>query len=321
MIPYILKIGSFELRFYSIMIIIGLLITIFMARKRAKQLGYKPDIIENLIIIIFITALIGARLYYVIFKWNFYQANPFEIIAVWHGGLAIHGGVIGGAIGCVIASLFLKMKPAFIADVIAPWLILAQGLGRFGNFANGEAHGVPTITPPSVIFRIKPVFTDFWNTALSALHLENTPENVSKILEIIKNPQNAVIHFQNHNYLLKEYVPWGISFPSTFMPPAYLDFGTLPVHPTFFYEMILNFIAAAILYRFWRKDKWIATGGIFGLYLIFYGIIRGFVTFFRADDLMFGMLRAPHVASIIFIVIGLILFIRGRRIEQKSSLQ
>ncbi len=312
MMPYLFKIGNFELRIYSLMIITGLLICIFMAGRKMVKMGYKKEYLENMIIVVFIAALIGARIYYVIFSWEYYKDNPLEIFAVWHGGLAIHGGVIMGLIAALIYSHYLKIKVMLFGDLIAPWLILGQGLGRLGNFANGEAHGVPVITPPEIIFRLKPVFTDFWTSVLYTFNLNSTPENVSKLNEIAKN--GAEVTFQGKVYELKEYVPWGISFTDKYMPAAYRDFGTLAVHPTFFYEMILTFTAAAIMYYFWRNSKNISTGLIFGIYLVSYGLIRGFVTMFRADDLMLGFIRAPHVASLAFIFIGIFLIIRAKKI-------
>ena len=316
MMPYLFKIGNFELRIYSLMIIIGLLICIVMAGRKMVKMGYKKEYLENMIIVVFIAALIGARIYYVIFSWEYYKDNPLEIFAVWHGGLAIHGGVIMGFIAALIYSHYLKIKVMLFGDLIAPWLLFGQGLGRLGNFANGEAHGVPTITPPDIIFQFKPVFIDFWNTVLNTFNLSNTPESVSKLNDIVK--QGAEVTFQGKVYELKEYVPWGISFTDKYMPAAYRDFGTLAVHPTFFYEMILNFTAATIMYYFWRNSRNISTGLIFGIYLVSYGLIRGFVTMFRADDLMLGFIRAPHAASLAFICAGIFLIIRAKKILKED---
>ena len=311
MMPYLLQIGSFELRYYSLMYIIGLLLSIYLAKRRAKQLGVKPEIMENIIILSFMFAIIGARLYYVLFNLDYYSQDPLSAFAIWKGGLAIHGGVITGAISAVIIQRYYKIAPLFALDIMAPLMLLSQGIGRFGNFANGEAHGVPTITPPEIIFRLKPVFTEFWTTTLTTLKLENTPESISSIAMMIKG-SDIYVNFSDKAYQIKEYVPWGISFPPTYLPPAYLEFGTLPVHPTFFYEMILNFIFAGLMfYFFWRKDKYIGSGMLVGSYFISYGFIRGFITFFRADDLMWGMFRAPHVASIGFIIFGIIMVVRA----------
>lgn len=316
MMPYLFKIGNFELRIYSLMIIIGLLLTLYITRKKMEKMGYKQEYFENMIIVVFIAALLGARIYYVMFNWEYYKNDPLEIFKVWHGGLAIHGGVILGFVASVIYAHYIKIKVMFFGDLIAPWLLFGQGLGRFGNFANGEAHGVPTIIPPDIIFRLKPIFTDFWATVLNTFNLSNNPESISKLNEIVKN--GAEVTFQGRVYELKEYVPWGISFTNKYMPAAYRDFGTLPVHPTFFYEMILNFTGAFIMFLFWRNDKNISTGLIFGIYLISYGLIRAFVTMFRADDLMLGVLRAPHVASLAFVSVGIFLVIRARYILKKE---
>ena len=319
MMPYLFKIGSFELRIYSLMYIIGLLLTIYFCKRRAKSLGVKPEIMENLIIVLFISGLIGARLYYVLMKWDFYKHDLFEIFAIWHGGLAIHGGVIGGAIGVILYSARLKMRTMFTGDIIAPFLLFSQGIGRFGNFANGEAHGVPTITPPDIIFRIKPVFNEFWANTLAYLNIQNHPQALSKLNDIVAHT-NIKVPFEGKGYILREYVPWGISFTSKYMPPAYNDFGTLAVHPTFFYEMILNFIGAAILFIFWKKDKYISSGFIFGMYLVFYGVIRSVVTMFRADDLMIGFMRAPHVAGLAFVIVGAVLIILSKkRIKEQET--
>lgn len=316
MFPYIFKIGNFELRYYSLMYLLGILISIYFVKRRGKSLGLDPQKIENIILFTFLGAILGARMYYVFFKWEFYKNTPLEMFAIWHGGLAIHGGVLGGVITLFFLSKLNKFKMVTLGDLIVPFLLLSQGIGRFGNFANGEAHGVPTITPLSIIFSIKNRFPEFWANVLNILHLDNNPVSISKITSFIdSSPVN--IPFENTIYHLKYYVPWGVSFPPKYLPPAYMEFGTLPVHPTFFYEMILNFIGAFILIYLWRNDQEIGRGRLMGLYLIFYGFIRAFVTFFRADDLMIGFLRAPHLASLVMIIIGLIMVLGGKKDEQR----
>lgn len=316
MFPYIFKIGNFELRYYSLMYLLGILISIYFVKRRGKSLGFDPQKIENIILFTFIGAILGARMYYVLFKWEFYKNTPMEMFAIWHGGLAIHGGVIGGVIALFFLSRAYKLRMFALGDMIVPFLLLSQGIGRFGNFANGEAHGVPTITPLSVIFSVKNRFPEFWAAVLKTLNIDNNPVSISNIKSILEN-SSLNVNFDGFVYNLKYYVPWGISFPPKYLPPAYMEFGTLPVHPTFFYEMILNFIGAFFLIYLWKNDSEIGKGRLMGLYLIFYGLIRAFVTFFRADDLMIGFLRAPHLASLIMIIIGLIMITGGNKNEQK----
>lgn len=313
MFPYLFKIGNFELRIYSLMYLLAVVIALYFTRKKSRQIGINPNHMENILIFTFLGGILGARIYYVIFKWTYYSHFPSEIIAIWHGGLAIHGGIIGGVIAAYFAGKHYGIKLLSFGDMVMPFLLIGQAVGRFGNFANGEAHGVPTITPPSIIFKMENIFPEFWHKALSTLNLQNTPEGMNKLAAIIDKKKDILINFHGRIYELKEYVPWGISFPDTYNPPAYQEFGRLAVHPTFFYEMILNFIFAFILIYLWKKDTNIGKGFITGFYLIFYGIIRFFVSFFRADDLMIGMFRAPHVASFVMVICGLAIIAIRRR--------
>jgi phosphatidylglycerol:prolipoprotein diacylglycerol transferase len=100
-----------------------------------------------------IGGILGARIYYVIFMWKqFYAENPLEIFAIWHGGLAIHRGILGGALLAYPFSRFKKVHFFDLLDCTAPALALAQVFGRFGNFMNGDAHGVPTDLPWGIVF-------------------------------------------------------------------------------------------------------------------------------------------------------------------------
>lgn len=303
MFPYLFKIGVFELRVYSLMYIIGLLTGMYMLKKKSEYLKLSKEALENAAIICFLCGILGARIYYVVFRWDYYHGNLAEMVAVWHGGLAIHGGIIGAVLGLYAYTRYKQTSMIALGDSMIPWLLFAQGIGRIGNLANGEAHGVPTITPPSIIFQMKNHFPDFWHAALSQAGLNNLPQSESQLHSML--PFN--VSYLGKIYTLKEYVPWGMSFGNFPKTAAYADFGSLPVHPTFIYEMLLNFLFFIPLYLMWRKSENLGTGKIIGWYLIFYGFIRAFVTFFRADDLMVGLLRAPHLISIIMVVTGSLL--------------
>ncbi|MDR2884995.1 MAG: prolipoprotein diacylglyceryl transferase [Deferribacteraceae bacterium] len=309
--PYLFTIGGFELRIYSLMLMLALLIALHFVGRRAASLGINAKSVENCIIASFIGGVLGARAYYVLFNLPYFMEYPTEILAIWHGGLAIHGGIAASVLTMVVYCRVKGLSAFVLGDIAAPFLLLGQGIGRIGNFANGEAHGVPTITPPEIIFQLRPAFSEFWSSAMVQSGIRNTPEALTSLYErIVVAPIGVVYH--GVDYLLKEYVPWGVRFPSTYGAQAYLEFGSLPVHPTFFYEMILNFIGAAIMLTLWRKDRFIGSGRIIALYLLFYAVIRGFVTFFRADDLMFLGLRAPHVASLVLLVAAAVLYKRSR---------
>jgi phosphatidylglycerol:prolipoprotein diacylglycerol transferase len=152
--PAIFQIGPFALRWYGLMYVTAVLVGVWLAGKEAerKNLPITNDEIMNFGLLVMFSGILGGRIYYVVFNWDFYGANLLEIPAIWHGGLAIHGGLVGGV---VAGFLYLRSHPAptfAFADAVAPSLMLGQVFGRFGNFMNGDAHGVPTGSPLGLIF-------------------------------------------------------------------------------------------------------------------------------------------------------------------------
>ncbi|HFO2200275.1 TPA: prolipoprotein diacylglyceryl transferase [Staphylococcus aureus] len=141
--PVAFNLGPLSVRWYGIIIAVGILLGYFVAQRALVKAGLHKD---TLVDIIFYSALFGfiaARIYFVIFQWPYYVENPSEIIKIWHGGIAIHGGLIGGFIAGVIVCKVKNLNPFQIGDIVTPSIILAQGIGRWGNFMNHEAHGGP----------------------------------------------------------------------------------------------------------------------------------------------------------------------------------
>ncbi|HIE0326289.1 TPA: prolipoprotein diacylglyceryl transferase [Staphylococcus aureus] len=139
--PVAFNLGPLSVRWYGIIIAVGILLGYFVVQRALVKAGLHKD---TLVDIIFYSALFGfiaARIYFVIFQWPYYAENPSEIIKIWHGGIAIHGGLIGGFIAGVIVCKVKNLNPFQIGDIVAPSIILAQGIGRWGNFMNHEAHG------------------------------------------------------------------------------------------------------------------------------------------------------------------------------------
>lgn len=145
--PVAFEIGGLSVRWYGLLIVCGILIAILIAVRNCKKSRVDTDHLMNIILLILPCGLIGARLYYVIFNWGYYSANPSEIIAVWHGGLAIHGGLLGGMLAMFLYCLVKKMPFRVMADIILPGVVLAQAIGRWGNFFNQEAYGSVTDLP------------------------------------------------------------------------------------------------------------------------------------------------------------------------------
>lgn len=142
--PIAFTIGPLSIHWYSLLIAAAFGIGIILANYNAIQRKIDTDKLANLLIIVIPASIIGARLYYVLFNISYYYANPLEILAVWHGGLAIHGGILGGFLGGYYYIRKEKdLKLWQITDIIAPSLILGQAIGRWGNYFNQEAHGGP----------------------------------------------------------------------------------------------------------------------------------------------------------------------------------
>jgi phosphatidylglycerol:prolipoprotein diacylglycerol transferase len=152
--PVFFRLGPLEVRFYGLMYVVAILVGAFLIKRevRRKGMALSPEEVSNFVVWMVAGGVIVARLYYVAFNLGYYLSNPYEIPAVWHGGLAIHGGLIGGAIS---AWLYLRRHNIGywrMADATAPAIILGQAFGRFGNFMNGDAHGVPTKLPWGIVF-------------------------------------------------------------------------------------------------------------------------------------------------------------------------
>ena len=137
----IIDLGIITIHWYSILIFIAILLGSNLAIKEAKRHGYNEDFMVNLLFLEVIFGIVGARVYYVIFNFDYYKDNLIEMFKVWNGGLAIHGGIIAGLISTMIICYKKKVNLIKILDYMVVGLIIAQAIGRWGNFFNGEAHG------------------------------------------------------------------------------------------------------------------------------------------------------------------------------------
>ena len=139
--PIAFHLGPLQIRWYGIIIACGILLGYFVAQEALKRVGLHKDTLVDVIFYCAIFGFIVARIYFVIFQWPYYMQNPGEIPKIWHGGIAIHGGLIGGFITGIIVCKMKNLNPFQIGDIVAPSIILAQGIGRWGNFMNHEANG------------------------------------------------------------------------------------------------------------------------------------------------------------------------------------
>ena len=139
--PIAIKLGPIEVAWYGIIIVVGMILAIYLTIKEGEKRGLSEDFIVDTSFWLLPLGIIGARLYYVLFELGYYLNNPGQIFAIWEGGLAIYGGIIAG-----ILTLYWRCKKEDIPfilmmDVVAPHVLLAQAIGRWGNFMNQEAHG------------------------------------------------------------------------------------------------------------------------------------------------------------------------------------
>jgi phosphatidylglycerol---prolipoprotein diacylglyceryl transferase len=140
-------IGPLPIRWYGLLIASAVLIGVNLSGYLAKRRGVDPDLLSDLSIWLVIAAIPCARLYYVAFEWQQYINNPAEIFAIWHGGIAIHGAMIGALLAALVFAYLKKISFWLLADLVAPSAILGQAIGRWGNFFNSEAFGRPTDLP------------------------------------------------------------------------------------------------------------------------------------------------------------------------------
>jgi prolipoprotein diacylglyceryl transferase len=169
--PVAFEIFGIQIRWYGIFIATAILLGIFIVTKLGKKHGYKEDDIIDLALVAIPSAIVGARIYYVIFNWSYYEGDFLKMINFRGGGLAIHGGVIAGVLAGYVFTKIRKLNFWELADFAAPAIILGQAIGRWGNYANDEAHGGPTNLPWGIMVdgqKVHPTFLyeSLWNFAV-----------------------------------------------------------------------------------------------------------------------------------------------------------
>lgn len=149
--PVALKIGDFSVYWYGVIIGTGFLLALVFALTNLKRFGIDRDSFVDCVLAGLICGIVGARAFYVFFRWEYYAAHTDEILAIHNGGLAIYGGIIGAlAAGCITAKIKKLPVPA-VLDIAVMGFLIGQGLGRWGNFFNQEAFGTETELPWAMI--------------------------------------------------------------------------------------------------------------------------------------------------------------------------
>lgn len=156
--PILFTLGPFSVHWYGLLIVTGIMLAATSAAFLAKRAGENPDYVWDMLLLVVVLAVIGARVYHVfsqpeggLIGWDYYKEHPLEALYIWQGGLAIYGAVIGGAIGVLIYTRMRHLQPLQWLDFAAPGVALGQAIGRWGNFINRELYGPPTTLPWGVL--------------------------------------------------------------------------------------------------------------------------------------------------------------------------
>ncbi len=256
------KVFNMPIYWYGIIIAFAFLVCVLWAMRDSNKFGLVPETVIDLMLFAAPAAIIGARLYFVVFSWDTYKYNPIDILNLRKGGLAVIGGVLFAVIAGYFVARYKKIPVLKFFDFAVVYIPLGQAIGRWGNFFNQEAFGTNTSLPWGMTS--SPVRAYLQNLANSGVNV---------------NPD-------------------------------------LPVHPTFLYESLWNFILFAFLMWIRRKKKF--DGEVFCYYFIGYGIGRAVIEGLRTDSLMLGNLRVSQLLSIIFIIIFSIIVIY-RRTKVKNN--
>lgn len=159
--PVAFSVFGIDIMWYGVLISTGVLLGVLVALRECKRVGFKEEDLLDFLLFAIPSGIIGARAYYVIFSWDFYSQNLDQIINIRNGGLAIHGGLIAGAIVSIIFCKKRKINVWQILDIVIPSVALGQAIGRWGNFINQEAFGGPTNLPWGILVdgvKVHPTF-------------------------------------------------------------------------------------------------------------------------------------------------------------------
>ena len=141
------QLGPLSLRWYGLLIAVAVLVGLTLSTRLGQQRGIEPAVIADLLPILVLSSVVGARLYYVLFEWRQFAQHPIQALYIWQGGIAIHGALIGGTLATVIYCRLRRLSFWALVDVVVPSVALGQAIGRWGNFFNSEAFGLPTDLP------------------------------------------------------------------------------------------------------------------------------------------------------------------------------
>lgn len=290
--PYFLKIGNIEIRWYAVCILSGAVgVALWAYYTIFRHIRFDSDnLITGLVFGLF-SGIAGARIYYIIFDHEGLPSNAWdaflEIIGLGGNGLsglAIHGGIYATIIFLFIFCKVKKIKLLALIEIVLPCFMLAQVVGRWGNFMNQEAFG--------------PLVNGYTSGPLTDLELLAQRETLRHLLV-----PNFVI---DNMYITPDY---SLDIPRI----------TGYYYPTFYFESVLNLIGAVGYIILRKKSNKIYLGDAVAFYLTWYGIVRFIIESMRTDPLMIGNIRVALLTSVIFFIVGILIFILRRVFKYKCD--
>ena len=276
--------GPISVYWYSIFILVGAIIAFILISIESGNFDIPDNFVENLLFYGIIIGILGARIYYVAFEFDAYRNDIWGIFRIWEGGLAIHGGIIAGLLWIIYYCKKMRVKVLRMLDIVVVGLILAQAIGRWGNFTNQEAFG----------------------------RLVNYDE--VKNVEVLSDEQLEKQRDTLKKFLIPDFIVDRMLIDSSINVNAEVK-GYY--HPTFLYESIWCFIGFIVL-LFVKKFKYLKLGQLTCSYMIWYGLGRLVIEGLRMDSLMIGGVRMAQVVSLLMVVIGIVLifiFNRGSKFK------
>jgi len=267
--PILVELGPFAVHWYGLLIVMGIVLSATSAAYLAKQAGKNPDHIWDMLLIVIILALIGARAYHVFSRpeggligWDYYKENPIEVLYIWNGGLGIIGGVLGGALGIVLYTWRRNLSPIRWLDFVAASAALGQSIGRWGNYINIELYGPPTDLPWGLIIpaqhRIMP-YTDLTayplDTRFHPTFLYESLATLALYLILFTLGAKRYEQLKQGDLLVGYLIGYAIiRFFTEMLRPDAWEMGGLAAAQVF----SLIFVAAGVLFfvaRHWLLDK------------------------------------------------------------------
>jgi len=277
--PVIVEIGPFSLTWYGVFIVGGAALAAYLSGRLAARAGEDPDHAWNLLAWSLLIGIIGARLYHVFSSpadgagWAYYRENPLDIINFWDGGfrgLGIYGGLAGGVIAIAGYCWVQKLNIVRYLDFVAPNVLVAQAIGRLGNFVNQELYGPPTNAPWA--FHINPVYPC------------QLPPNLPEGIQACGDAN-----------LAQQTLDW---------------YAANGFHPTFFYEALWNLsMWALLMFVIWQFGRRLRVGDLIWLYFIAYPLGRFWVEMFRPDAWVMGNMATAQWIAIGLIAVSVVALI------------